>query len=187
MIREAPGADAVIDFWLDEVGPDRWYVADEAVDAEARRRFQSDVKAARGGKFEKWALTPRGALALLILLDQLPRNIWRGEAEAYASDAQAVRHATRSLMLGHDLKTPEPERQFFYMPLMHAENLAAQDRCVRLVISRLPEVGAHNLPHAVAHREIIRKFGRFPYRNRALGRQDTPDEAAWLAAGGYRV
>ncbi len=187
MIREAPGAEAVIEFWLEGVGPARWYDPDDAVDAEARRRFLPEVEAARAGKFEKWSLTPRGALALLILLDQLPRNIWRGEAGAYASDGQAIRHATRSLMLGHDLKTPEPERQFFYVPLMHAENLAAQDRCVRLVISRLPEVGASNLPHAVAHREIIRKFGRFPYRNRALGRHDTPEEAAWLSEGGYRV
>lgn len=185
MIREAAGADAILDYWMGEVGPAHWYNPTDGIDAEMRARFTPAVHDARAGRLERWSLTPEGALALILLLDQFPRNIWRGKAEAYASDTHAMRHATRALMRGFDLKTPEPQRQFFYVPLMHAETLAAQDRCVRLVLSRMPEVGARNLPHAVAHREIIRRFGRFPYRNAALGRHDTPEEAAWLAQGGY--
>jgi uncharacterized protein (DUF924 family) len=175
----------ILDFWLRDVGPERWYAADPAIDAEIARRFEGAVAEARKGAYEKWILHADSALALIVLLDQFPRNLWRGRPEAFQSDIQAVALAKRAIHLGHDRRTPEPERQFFYLPLMHAESLMDQDRCVRLVLTRMPETGADNLRHAVAHRDLIRRFGRFPYRNAALGRTCTEAEAAWLEAGGY--
>lgn len=186
MTQERDGVEAVLGYWLDTVGPDRWYAEDAALDAEIAGRFTDAALKARAGGFKEWQLTPRGSLALIVLLDQMHRNIWRGRAEAFAGDARALTVAKRAIHLGQDLKTPEPGRQFFYLPLMHAECLMEQDRCVRLVLTRLPETGrADNLPHAIAHRDVIRKFGRFPFRNAALSRTATAAETAWLAAGGY--
>jgi uncharacterized protein (DUF924 family) len=179
--------DDVLDCWLKEVGPDRWYAADAALDALLARRFSSAVKAARHGTYDKWILKPESALALVILLDQIPRNIFRDKAEAFASDAKAVAMAKRALNLGFDERVPEPQRQFFYLPLMHSESQCDQDRCVRLMMVRMPETGASNLQHAIAHRDIIRRFGRFPFRNEALGRHSTRAEHLWLADGGYHV
>lgn len=179
--------EEVLDFWLETVGPARWYAADDALDAEIAARFTDAALAARGGGLEKWILSPRTSLALIVLLDQFPRNIWRGEAGAFASDTRGLRVAKRAMALGHDLKVEEPARQFFYLPLMHSETQADQDRCLRLMLTRMPLTGADNLPHAIAHRDVIRRFGRFPYRNAALGRSDTAAERAWLEAGGYAV
>jgi uncharacterized protein (DUF924 family) len=179
--------EQVLDFWLREVGPDRWYDVDPALDAEITRRFGALANEAACGKLERWGLTPRGNLALLILLDQFPRNIRRGQAAAFAADRRALGVAKRAIRLGYDRLIPEPERQFFYLPLMHSETNADQDRCVRLMITRMVDSGPDNLRHAVAHREVIRRFGRFPFRNAALGRADTPAERAWLAEGGYRA
>ncbi|MGF1657922.1 MAG: DUF924 family protein [Rubrimonas sp.] len=177
--------EQVLDFWLDEVGPLKWYSGDPELDREIAERFETAVRAARDGYLEKWILHPREALALLILLDQFPRNIWRGAADAFRGDARAVALAKRAIHLGHDRKVGEPERQFFYLPLMHAESLMDQDRCVRLILTRMPETGENNLKHAVAHRDLIRRFGRFPFRNEALKRPPTKEEVAWLASGGY--
>ncbi|TVQ54489.1 MAG: DUF924 domain-containing protein [Rhodobacteraceae bacterium] len=181
------GWQTVLDFWLNEVGPEKWYAADPALDAEITRRFGGTVTAARKGELDDWILHPEEALALLIVLDQFPRNMWRDRPEAFDGDAHAVALAKRALNLGHDVKVPEPERQFFYLPLMHSEHQMDQDRCVRLILMRMPETGESNLPHAIAHRDIIRKFGRFPFRNAALSRRSTAAEAAWMADGGYRV
>jgi uncharacterized protein (DUF924 family) len=177
--------EEVLDFWLNTVGPGGWYKADAAVDAELTRLFEGDVLAARRGELDAWILHPREALALMLLLDQFPRNIWRDGPEAFSCDAHAVAMAKRALNNGHDEKVPEPERQFFYLPLMHHESQMDQDRCVRLILTKMPETGAENLRHAVAHRDIIRKFGRFPFRNAALNRCSTAEESAWLQAGGY--
>jgi uncharacterized protein (DUF924 family) len=174
-------ADDVIEFWVGEVGPDRWYARDAALDAEIGARFGALVADARACKLAAWALHARPALALLILLDQFPRNIYRGRREAFASDRKAVAVAKRAIMQGHDLKVAEPERQFFYLPLMHSESQMDQDRCVRMILTRMPETGSANLPFALEHRDVIRRFGRFPYRNAALGRVDTAEEAHWLA------
>jgi uncharacterized protein (DUF924 family) len=181
------GVGDVLGFWLDEVGPDKWYATDPGLDAAIAERFGGAVADAEAGKLQDWALTPRGTLALLILLDQFPRNIRRGRSEAFRADTRARQVAKRAIRLGFDHKVPEPERQFFYLPLMHSECNADQDRCVRMIVTRMPETGADNLKHAAAHRDIIRRFGRFPFRNEALGRQSTDDERAWLADGGYRV
>jgi uncharacterized protein (DUF924 family) len=178
-------AKEVLDFWVNEVGPGRWYEADPALDATMKARFEAAVRDARKGLYEHWILHADESLALVIMLDQFPRNIWRGQPEAFDGDMRAVAFAKRAIHLGHDRRTPEPERQFFYLPLMHAESLMDQDRCVRLIMTRMPETGDSNLKHAVAHRDLIRRFGRFPFRNAALGRCSTQAENAWLAAGGY--
>jgi uncharacterized protein (DUF924 family) len=175
----------VLRFWLDEVGAAGWYAADAALDKRCAGEFAELIADAQAGRLTRWEATPRGALALLILLDQMPRNAFRGTANAYAGDRRARAVAKTAIANGHDLKVPEPVRQFFYLPLMHSESLADQERCVRLVFTRLPDSGADNRHHAVLHREVIRRFGRFPSRNAALGRADTEDERAYRAQGGY--
>lgn len=187
---EAAGDDgsrpeAVVAFWLEEVGPQGWYAVDPALDERVRARFAPLWNRALEGRLDRWLCGPEGTLAYLLLTDQFPRNMWRDRAEAFASDRAALRAAKAAIDRDWDLRIPEPARQFFYLPLMHSEHLADQDRCVRLILTRMPETGASNLLHAKAHREVIRRFGRFPHRNAALGRSDTPAEAAFLAAGGY--
>ena len=109
----------------------------------------------------------------------------RDDARAFATDDLALKAAVIAIGKAWDLRVDEPERQFFYLPLMHAESLAQQERGVRLILTRMPQTGASNLVHARAHREVIRRFGRFPHRNAALGRRGTEAEAAFLAGGGY--
>jgi len=132
-----------------------------------------------------WLTYPSGALAYIILTDQFPRNMFRGTGRAFSSDAIALAAAKSAIERGWDMAINEPARQFFYLPLMHSENLCDQDRCVRLMCKRMPESGASNLFHARAHREVIRKFGRFPYRNDALSRLPTGAETHYLKQGGY--
>ena len=177
--------DEILSFWLDEVGPDGWYGGGEELDAEIRDRFMSDYERARSGALSLWLTYPSGVLAYLILLDQFPRNMFRGDAQAFATDGVAKAAAVAAISKGWDLKIDEPARQFFYLPLMHAECQADQDRAVRLIATRMPEHGEGNLPHAKAHREIIRRFGRFPYRNEALSRDTKPAEREWMEKGGY--
>lgn len=177
--------EEVLSFWLDEVGPKGWYREDEALDAQIREKFLTTWEAACQGKFSLWLTYPSGALAYIILMDQFPRNMFRGCARAFASDKAALAAAKCAIDKGWDLKIDEPARQFFYMPLMHSENLCDQERCVRLMCERMPEHGRDNLLHARAHREVIRKFGRFPYRNAALSRETTAPEAAYVNNGGY--
>jgi uncharacterized protein (DUF924 family) len=177
--------ERVLRFWVDEVGPQGWYEVDEAIDRRCGGEFGELMAAARSGRLTRWEATPRGALALLILLDQMPRNAFRGTAAAFAGDRRARAVAKTAIANGHDLEVPEPERQFFYLPLMHSESLTDQERCVRLVLMRLPQTGADNRYHSTAHRAVIRRFGRFPSRNAALGRADTKDEQAYREAGGY--
>lgn len=178
-------AEAVMKFWVDEVGPRGWYTVNEAVDEKIRAEFEETWRAAASGKLELWLLRPASALALLVVLDQFPRNMFRGDDKAFSTDAKALAAAKKTISLGHDLHVPEPERQFFYMPLMHSECLVDQDRCVRLILTRMPKTGAKTLPHARTHREVIRQFGRFPYRNEALGRASTISERNFLAEHGY--
>jgi uncharacterized protein (DUF924 family) len=184
-IPDAAEIERVLRFWLDEVGSAGWYEVDEAVDRRCAGEFGGLMADALAGRCARWQATPRGALALLILLDQLPRNAFRGTAAAHAGDGRARAVAKAAIARGQDLQVPEPERQFFYLPLMHSESLADQQRCVRLVLMRLPESGADSRHHGILHRAVIRRFGRFPSRNRALGRADTEAEQAYRAAGGY--
>jgi uncharacterized protein (DUF924 family) len=175
--------DAILSFWVDDVGAAGWYKQDAELDAAILARFGPTWEMAMDGRFAMWMTYPSGALAYLVLTDQFPRNMFRGTARAFASDAVALAVAKRALRQGYDLKIDPPARQFFYLPLMHSENLADQERCVRLMHERLP--GEDNLLHARAHREVIRQFGRFPYRNAALSRKATASEEAYVAGGGY--
>lgn len=174
----------VLDFWLGEVGPEGWYAGGEALDAECRLRFGDLWQAAYEGGLEHWVEGAAGTLAYLVICDQLARNIHRGRAEAFATDARARAAARKAVAAGWDLEAPEPERQFFYMPFEHSEDAADQVLAVQLLTERLasdPEMALH----ARAHQAIIARFGRFPFRNVALGRETTPEEAEFLANGGY--
>ena len=175
----------VLSFWLDEVGPSGWYKSEEALDQEIRDRFGAAWEGAMEGRHALWLTYPSGTLAYVVLLDQFPRNMFRNTGKAFASDRFALAAAKQAISKNWDVKIDEPARQFFYLPLMHSENLADQDRCVRLMLDRMPEHGASNLLHARAHREVIRKFGRFPYRNTALGRHSSASEANYVSGGGY--
>ncbi|MCR9110512.1 DUF924 family protein [Marivita sp. XM-24bin2] len=177
--------EEVLSFWIDDVGPDGWYKSDEALDQEIRDRFAEGWAGAMEGRHALWLTYPSGTLAYIVLMDQFPRNMFRGSAKAFASDRFALAAAKQAIGKNWDLKIDEPVRQFFYLPLMHSENLCDQDRCVRLMLERMPEHGASNLLHARAHREVIRKFGRFPYRNTALGRHSTVTELSYVTGGGY--
>lgn len=174
----------ILAFWLDEVGPEGWYAVDEGLDTTIRTRFEEAWTGAMQGRHGLWLTYPSGTLAYLILLDQFPRNMFRGEARAFSSDRIALAAAKTAIDKGYDMRIDPPARQFFYLPLMHSENLCDQERCVRLMAERMPEADG-NLLHARVHREIIRKFGRFPYRNEALSRRATEPEQTFLAEGGY--
>ncbi|WP_333683046.1 DUF924 family protein [Pontibaca methylaminivorans] len=179
------GPEDVLTFWLEEAGERRWYDQDPAFDQDIRDRFLPVWEQARAGGLKDWSVCPRSKLAYLILTDQFPRNMFRGSGDAFATDKFAHASAKLGIFRGWDLRIPEPARQFYYLPLMHSENLADQERCVRLVLMRMPETGAITLHHARAHRKVIRDFGRFPYRNAALGRRTAQSEADYLGAGGY--
>lgn len=169
-------------FWLDEVGEKGWYTRDDALDQTIRDRFRAawdDAAAIAPG----WAAQgAQGALAALILTDQFPRNMFRDDSRAFATDALARHIADGAIAAGLDLATPEPARQFFYLPFEHSEDLADQDRAVALFAERMP---GENLRHAQLHRAAIAAFGRFPWRNAALGRAPTPAEQRIMDAGGY--
>ena len=174
----------VLDYWLGDVGPAGWYAGGEDLDAEIRGMWLDLWQAARDGGLDHWGEGVAGSLALIILADQFPRNMFRGDAQAFATDPLARATARRALAEGWDLQAPEPERQFFYMPFEHSEDSEDQALSVALLTERMssdPEMALH----ARAHQAIIARFGRFPYRNAALGRDSTAEEAAFLAEGGY--
>jgi uncharacterized protein (DUF924 family) len=175
----ASAAD-IIAFWR-EVGPDRWFEKDAALDAEIRQRFLGLYEAAAAGKLTPWEQSAEGALALLILLDQFSRNMFRGEARAFAADPLARAIASRAILNGFDGAIPDL-RTFFYLPFEHSEEIADQERGVALYKA----VGdADGLKWAEKHADIIRRFGRFPHRNAVLGRTPTPEEQAFLDGGGF--
>lgn len=177
--------DEVLAFWIEDVGQAGWYDSTDALDAEIRDRFSSTWEIGAAGGLSEWLKNGEGALAYIILLDQFPRNMFRGQRDAFTTDKKALCAAKCAINKDWDLKIAEPQRQFFYLPMMHSESLSDQDRCIRLLINRLPETGAPNLLHARAHREVIREFGRFPYRNEALGRTTTSQETDYMQKGGY--
>ena len=166
----------ILTFWR-EAGPDQWFADDPAFDLAVRSRFFATHEAAARGGLADWEHSAEGALALVLLFDQFPRNMFRGDARAFATDAMARAVAERALARGYDQATDSTMRPFFYLPLMHSEALVDQDRCIRLY-EALGD--AEQLRYAREHREIIEKFGRFPRRNRALGRETTRAERAFL-------
>lgn len=177
--------EQINNFWIEEVGTEGWYTVSDALDSKIKMRFGELWYEAISGKLDAWQTTAKGCLALLILTDQFSRNMFRGTGQAFSSDRFACRIAKSAIARGMDLSIPEPERQFFYLPLMHSEILADQESCVRQFMLKMPQAGGENLPHAVNHREVIRRFGRFPSRNAAMGRTDSDAELAYRAEGGY--
>lgn len=170
----------IVAFWRD-VGPKRWFKKDAALDDEIRRRFLAAYEAAAGGRLTEWEQSAEGALALLILLDQFPRNIFRGQARAFATDLLARAIASRAILSGFDGAIPDMST-FFYLPFMHSEDMADQQRAVAFYRARNDNDGVN---WAERHADIIRKFGRFPHRNAILGRTTTPEEQAFLDGGGF--
>lgn len=180
-------ARRILEFWFTESGPKRWFKQSDAFDADIRRAFEALAITLAGhvGKTvpHEWEETPEGTLALIIALDQFPRNMYRSTKAAFAWDALALGLSIRAVGKGFDLKTPQERRSFLYMPFMHAEDLAMQKRCVELVDSRLDDT--NTLHHAKEHCRVIERFGRFPHRNEILERASTPEERSFLTNGGY--
>ena len=174
----------VLDYWLGEVGADGWFAGGTALDAEILLRFGDLWQAARDGGLEHWVEGTVGTLAYLVLAHQLSRNMHRGRVEAFATDPGALAAARLALENGWDLQAPEPERMFFYLPFEHSEDPADQVISVALMAERLP-ADPELLLHARAHQMIIARFGRFPYRNAALGRTSSPEEVEFIEQGGY--
>jgi uncharacterized protein (DUF924 family) len=171
----------VVAFWR-EAGPKRWFEKDDAFDAEIRQRFLAVHEAAAAGQLTDWEQSAQGALALLILLDQFPRNMFRGEARAFATDPLARSIAAGALVGGFDAEAAREMRGFFYLPFEHSELLADQERSVAFYTAA---GDADGLKWAKLHADIIRRFGRFPHRNAVLSRATTPDEQAFLDEGGF--
>jgi uncharacterized protein (DUF924 family) len=170
----------VLAFWR-EAGPARWFRKDDAFDEQFRTRFLAAHDAALRGELDEWAGDAEGALALLILLDQFPRNAFRGTARMFESDAKALAVALQAVQAGFDEQVDAGLRNFFYLPFMHSELLADQDRGVELA----RKIGDEPLRYAILHRDIIERFGRFPHRNAVLGRATTPEEQRFLDDGGF--
>lgn len=188
--------EEVLAFWFGEiddrgVAPQeqakKWFSKNSEFDADVKKRFASTHEAISDGKCEAWLDTPRGRLAYVIVLDQLSRNMFRGTADMFASDARALRAALDGIDRGDDKKLAGDQRTFLYMPLMHSEDWLVQDRCVSLfeaIRDEAPEADRarvdNQLKYAIMHRDIIKRFGRFPHRNSILDRTSTPDEVEFL-------
>ena len=178
-MTDAPAA--LLDFWFDELTPEQWFRASDDVDARLRERFASWPDSARDGRWDAWAATADGALALVLALDQLPRNLYRGTAAAFAYDERARQVARRAIGAGFDHDVAAERRVFFYLPFEHSEALADQDWSVALIAALGDDVYTD---YAERHRDVIRRFGRFPHRNASLGRPSTEAEKAYLAQPG---
>ncbi len=176
-------AQEILEFW-ESIGPKGWYEVSDQLDQTIRDRFLGLWEQARAGAFRDWMTNAQSALALIILLDQFPRNMFRGDARSFATDQTAVCLSKRAIAMRLDEQIEGGIRQFFFLPLMHSESVGDQDAAVRAFLTRMPN--EENLKHARAHRAVIRSFGRFPYRNEVLGRESSAQERDYLAAGGYR-
>lgn len=188
--------DPVLEFWfgtLDDKGTadafhmKRWFTKDPAFDAEIVERFGALHDSLASGGGEDWLTSARGRLAVVIVLDQFSRNMFRGDPRSFASDRRALEVALRAVDQGDDKKLARAERTFLYMPLMHSEDRDAQKRCVELFTAFRDELPpdqqgpfSNNLRYAEMHRSIVDRFGRFPHRNAVLGRESTPEEVEFL-------
>ena len=195
-------ASELLDFWFADARDDEaamrartetWFRMSEAFDDECRARYADRLEQASRGELDDWAGTARGRLALIILLDQLSRNIHRRRAEAFAGDARAVALCREGMQLGMDRELAPVERQFFYIPLQHAEDLESQDlgidaftRLAQDADASLRDHYARSVKFTHEHRDVISRFGRFPHRNEVLGRESTPQEREYLGAGAAR-
>ena len=173
----------VLKFWRD-AGPEKWFKKDDTFDAAIADNFIPLYGRACRGELDDWAKEPDAATALILIFDQFSRNLYRNDARAFAQDGRCLRIVHDMMASGADRKVPEDIAPFVYMPLMHSENLCDQDHAVRLFHTRMPETVKDMIDHARAHRQIIRDFGRFPFRNDALSRKTTKAEAAFMSEGG---
>lgn len=173
----------VVAFWK-AAGPEKWFAKNDAFDVEFERRFMAAHLMAARRRLDGWSDTAEGSLALLILLDQFPRNVWRDAGHAFATDPLARMFARRAIAADQDLELENDLRRFIYLPLQHSEDPADQDRQVELFQTRMTREPDDRW--AEHHRGIIARFGRFPHRNAALGRETTPEEAAFLQEDGFK-
>jgi uncharacterized protein (DUF924 family) len=179
-------AQEVIAFWRD-AGREKWFVKDEALDAELKARFTDLHFAAARNECSDWCDTPDGTLALLILLDQFPRNMFRASGHAFATDPLALSIARQAVGKGFDREVDPPMAIFFYLPFEHSEDPADQQTSMDLFTAHHERVDDEEcLRYAVVHQQIITRFGRFPHRNAALGRESTAEELAYLDDGGFK-
>lgn len=175
----------VVGFWT-TAGPQKWFTKNPKFDQSIALKFEPVHYAASRGEYDTWATSAEGSLALLLLLDQFPRNLYRGSAHAFATDPKARQIARQAIGAGHDRTVEAILRPFFYLPFEHSEDMADQDESVRLFTQLKEETGdTESLRWAELHRDIIVKFGRFPHRNPCLGRVTTPKEQAFLEEGGF--
>jgi uncharacterized protein (DUF924 family) len=179
-MKSLPSAHDVATFWH-EAGPQRWFTKDDAFDAEFKSRFEAAHHAAATGALDAWAADAEGALALLVLLDQFPRNAWRNSAHMFATDGKARAIARAAIEAGLDRQVDAALRPFFYLPFMHSESIEDQERSIELNAA----LDANTQRFAVLHRDIIERFGRFPHRNKTLGRETTAEEQRFLDEGGF--
>lgn len=179
----ADEARSVLKFWFVECSPEQWFKKDPEFDRAVKERFEDLRARALAGAYDGWMETPQGALALVIALDQFSRNLFREDGRAFEADAKARSLTDLAIERGLDVGLPRRARMFLYLPYMHAEDLERQDACVRLV--EATEMGEETMYHAEQHRDVIRRFGRFPHRNAMMGRETTPEEEAFLRDGGY--
>lgn len=172
-------AQTTIDFWFSPRVAKLWFNSTSAFDDELRGQFGGTYQAACRGELDAWEANAVGALALVILFDQIPLNIFREQPRSFATEARARQVAARAIARGFDTELSDPQKAFLYMPYMHSEYLADQDTSVEL----FTRAGlSNNLRYAHHHREIVRRFGRFPHRNAILGRESSAEEIAWLAS-----
>lgn len=168
----------ILNFWFSEEISKKHWIKDENFDAEIREKFSSLHKQAIQGELNEWEENAESSLALVILLDQFSRNMFRGKPEAFSTDAQSLRVAKNAVSKGFDKNLKDDQRAFFYLPYMHSENIEDQKECVRLFAGKDTYKKNHNF--ALAHLEVIEKYGRFPHRNKILGRENTPEEEIYL-------
>jgi uncharacterized protein (DUF924 family) len=169
--------EEVLEFWFEECGREDWFKISASLDEEMRRRFRDTHLALAAGVVGVWRATPANQLATIIILDQFPRNIYRGTALAFATDGMALQEAKMALNAGADQSVPRERRCFFYLPFEHAEDLVEQDKAVELFQSLGDE---EYLDYAIRHRAVIAAYRRFPHRNAAFGRVSTAAERDYL-------
>lgn len=184
MIPLSVSAHDLLAFWFEESGKERWFAGDAGFDAEIRARFQTLHEEAASGRHDDWTASPLGAVALCILLDQLPRNLFRGTPRAFATDAKALAVAKAAVDQGFDQdpSMTDDHRLFLYLPFEHSEDLADQRRSLELQAAGIAD--PEYVDYARRHLAVIERFGRFPHRNAILGRASTPEEEAHLAEHG---